>query len=83
MSSRQLVAVEWLDHCTRDGPAWQSMEDVKGLSPAVCYSVGYLINETDQYVTIAAHVGPDDDDHEVGGAMCIVKSCIVRRECLR
>lgn len=78
-----LLYIEWLDHCSHDGPHWSSVEDVKNLRPNTCHSVGFLINEGDSFITIASHVGTDDEDDEICGDLCIIKACIVKREKLK
>ncbi len=58
MRKLELVSVEWFDACSRD--PWTPIEDSKGC-PKVCYSVGYLIHNDKDSITVAGTVSEDGD----------------------
>jgi hypothetical protein len=52
----KLVLIKWLD--SKGGsPEWEFLEEIKPLEPITCISVGFLIEETDHYKTIAPTLG--------------------------
>lgn len=59
----KLVTVEWVDAHSED--AWTDIEEIDN-SPMVCRTVGYLIKETKQTVSVAGTVSDD------GQACCIM-----------
>lgn len=75
MTDYPLIVVEWVDSCGLKGGHWGSTEDAKQLTPSDCRSVGWLINETDDAIVLAAHVTP----HHVSGEMCIPKVAVTKR----
>jgi len=46
------ILIKWLDSkgITNE---WEYLEDIEPLMPCLCTSIGFLIDETDQYKTIA------------------------------
>ena len=73
-----LLKLSWLDIHTQDG--WTTE---KYLDAARCFTVGYLIDETNDFYIIAATVGYDSEDidsHEYNQRICIPKGCVVLRE---
>ena len=75
-----LVIVEWLD--TNSGCEWEDPEELENWEPALCYSVGWIINENDDYVVILAdHSEAGRGRHEkpgYGGHRAIPRGCIKR-----
>lgn len=74
-----LVCVEWLDHYEL-GPDWAEIND---LTPqiAVCFSVGWVLAETDEILTLCPHLSLDPDDDDPTGTssqLNIVKGAIRR-----
>lgn len=74
------VYIEWLDHTTF--PGWAEADDVSDphlLMPIKQYSMGWIVNETKDTLTLTTTVNPS--------ACCdpilILKSCIVRRVRIR
>ena len=72
------VRIEWLDHCSAPENEWQSLDDVKNLEPELVTSYGFVVRETDDFITIAASRGQGNESFL--GDLCIVKSCIVNRK---
>lgn len=77
---RPLVLVEWLDH-TEDGPHWKDMDSID-TNIAHCFSVGWVLAEDDQVLTISPHLSVDPEGDEPDGfssAIKIAKGALLRR----
>lgn len=72
---RRLVEVWWLDSHGRDG--WTKYGDPVDPRAAACKTVGYVLDETDEFLTVASSIGDDQFCQE----MSIPKGCVrkVRR----
>lgn len=68
-----LLWVEWLDSVSC-GAVWTSTEDAPADNLG-CSSIGWLIRENDDSITIASHRSPS----QVGGDMTIPKIAITGR----
>lgn len=55
---------------------WTYFEQVNELEPMAITSIGFILNETDDFVTMAGHISK----HQADGAMCIPKACIKSRK---
>mgnify|MGYP000676822312 CR=1 FL=1 len=75
--SRPIAYVEWVDSAKFSTRVWNDAEDVSKAKLAVCRSVGYVIHEDKESITIAAHAGYDFRD--VSGDMKIPKAAITKR----
>lgn len=70
--------IEWDDSCgAADG--WEFRGDMEPLLPARCISVGFVMAETETYLTIA----PTVSEGLVLGRLTIPKVAIVRRRSIR
>ena len=69
---RKLLWVDWVDASTCS-QAWNFPEDMPGI-PESIQSVGWVVRENDDAITIAAHWGNDS----VSGDMTIPKIAIVQ-----
>lgn len=70
------VLIEWVD--SRIGPyGWEQTEDVDVLRPALCVTVGLLVDDAKDYKTVALSANQDN----IMGRMTIPTSAIrkVRR----
>ena len=73
----KIVLVEWMDHASpSDNEAWHKIETVKQLTPCHCVSLGKVVQETDQFLTVVSSY--QLDSNEVSGIVAIVKSAIVK-----
>lgn len=72
----KLVKIKWIDSCSPSASVWTRIENLKGYSPEVAKSVGYVIGEDKTCITIAAHVS---EGGSVSGVMCIPKVAIIKR----
>ncbi len=71
--------IEWLDHCSLGGGrTWQPRSDVEELEPIKVRSVGWVIKEGEDALTMISHQHAD----EVYGELIIIKSCIKTRRVL-
>ena len=71
--------IEWEDHCQvlpDGGGAWLGPE-VLSNKPSVIKSIGFVIKEDKDYVTIASC---RDEEDAFKGVSVIIKSCIVKRK---
>jgi hypothetical protein len=46
--------------------------------PETITSVAFILNETDEFITVASHISK----HQVSGEMCIPKVAVISREAL-
>ncbi len=53
----QRVTVRWSDCVTLD--SWIRIEDAKLLTPLECVTTGYLLQELEDYITVAQTLGND------------------------
>lgn len=75
-----LVMVEWTD--TTNIAAWCDLDEVKEFAENgawVCRNVGFLVNEDDECVVLAARAAPSATPPQVGLFERIPKRAITRR----
>lgn len=77
MSDCPLLKIIWIDSVSTN--AWTPQDSLEEIVIQNITSVGYLVNETDDAITIASHIAL----HEVDGIMCIPKVCIKSRKELK
>jgi hypothetical protein len=68
--------VMWSDHAGGDG--WRVTNEVMCLEPVKLISAGWIIRETDEFLTLLPHLGLDGGNHR--GDICLVKSAITHRK---
>lgn len=73
-----LVEVEWYD--TTSDPNWQSRDKVLSESLTICFTVGYLIDNSDYAVVLAHTVNGDDSDYTKIPAGCVKRIRRVKRD---
>ena len=61
----QLYEVKWLDAYEMES-GWQNLEDAIKIKPPEISSVGYVLKETQEYIILAADIGSDQMDNDVG-----------------
>lgn len=69
----KIVKIKWLDSASDDGK-WYDKEEYNSIKPVVCKSVGFVLKETDKYITIAHSVSPD----QIAFTMAIPKFAIIK-----
>jgi len=65
--------IHWIDSC-HHGSGWVDKDTISP-SAAVCVSIGYVLHEDANFITLAAHLA----DTQVAGAMSIPKLAITYR----
>lgn len=66
--------VEWVDIAGYDG-SWMEMEDAQKYTPLAVKTCGWVVNETDSYITVVSSISTDEET--TGGVNSIPKGCIV------
>jgi len=72
----ELVKLAWKD-IIRPEETWLFKDDVLKLRPAIIVTVGWIVDERPESLTIASSIG---DDHQLGDINCIPRSVIISRE---
>lgn len=84
---RPLIEIWWTDANSSHG--WTDWSELGALSPSPCCTVGYLLFETPNYVTVAGSLDLCLDGDKVNpvnaacGSISIPKKMIVRRRVLK
>lgn len=66
------VEIEWID--SKSGPnEWEYLEGLEPLLPVRCKTVGFLIEDSPEYKTIASTVS----DSQVHGRITIPRTCLL------
>lgn len=68
-----LVRIRWMD-IIRPEATWMFPEELKTLEPAKITTVGWIVEEGIEQITIASSVG---DDRQLGDINCIPKSVVL------
>ena len=78
-----MVNVVWLDtnECTLSG--WQSKEELLASKPCTVSSLGYLVKEDKDNITISADKDHYDEDDLFGRAQIIPKGVVIKIEFLK
>ena len=53
----KMLRVTWIDSAGDDG-TWLYKKEVEPMQPAICESVGFLVERTDECLTLAANSSP-------------------------
>lgn len=81
-AEREIALVEWVDSASLPGGSiWKEKRAAEKLRPSLGVTAGFVLAEGQDYITIAAHIGEEDDDpagEEVSGEMAIPKVAILR-----
>ena len=72
----KLYEVKWLDAYEMES-GWQTLEDALKVTPPEVSSVGYVLKETKEYIILAADIGSDKMDNDVGRVTVIPGQWIV------
>ena len=68
----RLIRIRWMD-IIRPDATWMFPEELKTLEPAKITTVGWIVDETSEQITIASSLG---DDRQLGDINCIPKSVV-------
>lgn len=83
---KPIIEVIWDDAAGNDG--WAKLEDIEEHGPSRCYSIGYLLKETPDSITLSMALGVDenndqDEIDQVGAYLIIPVGMIVDRRKIR
>ena len=71
----------WFDTNETSDSGWMSLKEAKKNRPCKVRSIGYLVNETDDLITIAAdtdgYTATEDKDDLLGRVQCFPRGCII------
>jgi hypothetical protein len=73
----KIIFIEWLDSCGSSG--WRPLAEIQ-TSPALCQSVGFLVAETKDAITVALNRTRSDGNVPFGECMAIPKIAIKRKK---
>ena len=77
---KKVVYVEWDDSASSAGSIWKNKETVANFNTCRCKTIGFVIKETKDTLTI---VSSSDGGDYVSGDMSIPKSAIRKRRIVR
>lgn len=71
----RIVLVEWIDAMTGDA-GWKTLKEVKKQAPVIVHSIGYLVKDDPDFVTVVGSFIPDfgDSDGNVTVPRGMIKS---------
>lgn len=72
-----LIEVEWID--SSGTSEWLFHKEVFSIPPNKISSIGYLLEETEDYLVLVQSIGSDKDNLQYQGTMTIPKGCISGR----
>ena len=78
MADNKIVKIEWLDSKTASHE-WEDIEDLEPLELAICTTVGFIFEETKDYITIV----PTVSEGHILGRLSIPRKCIKKLRSLR
>ena len=67
-----IVLIEWVD--SRYTNCWECLGEIEAMPPSVCHAVGFLIDDSVDYKTLAISLSPNTD--QVLGRLTIPSGCI-------
>ena len=80
MEEKKLVIIEWIDSCCSN-QYWSltsNTDELDGICPIAITSVGYVIKETDVFVSVAQNLG--EEPSQFCNVITIPKGCIIKIE---
>lgn len=79
-TKRKIVYVEWVDS-VQPQPSWRQFDDLSDfdLAPCICVSIGWVIRETDDALSLAISLSDEGTDSmAVSGLATIPKTAITK-----
>ena len=73
---RKLVMIEWVDSVSTGGTVWNDLEDVEAAVVASVQSVGWVLSETKEQITLSPHIS--ESAEQCSGDLTIPK-CAIKR----
>jgi len=68
--NKDIVLIEWVD--SKGLERWEYLDEIEPLPPCTCYTVGFMIDDSDEYKTLALGLS----ETQVLGRTTIPISCI-------
>ena len=75
----ELYVVRWLDAYEMES-GWLDIEEALKIKPPEVHSVGYVLKETKEYIILAADIGSNQIDKDVGRVTVIPGQWIVDKK---
>lgn len=75
---QKIIIIKWLD--SKAAPhEWEYRDDLGTLEPVTCTTLGFIVKETKDYITIAHTIS----DNQVLGRITIPRGCIKNKTSIR
>ena len=75
MDDKPPVLVTWVDICSCDA-AWMSLEDALEYAPSPIKTVGWIIEDNEEYIVMVSSFSVEEDDRVCGSVSAIPRSVI-------
>ena len=81
----RIVKVTWIDSSSPLDRAWIPAEEAAKPGKVHCVSLGWLLNETEDFVVLVSSIAPtnDEGDFDVGGTITIPRVAVTNVEELK
>ena len=79
---RKMVIVDWVD-TTSPQDKWTCIVDVRGRAPLECQTIGFVIERTQDYITVAGTTTDEGEVAMLSHIMTIPTGCLRRVRSLR
>ena len=77
----KIVEILWWDTNESSDSGWMSEKEAKSTKPCKVKSIGYVVEDNPEYVTIAADTDGNEDikdqDDLLGRVQCFPRGCII------
>lgn len=73
--TERLVLIHWLD-IVHDSNSWTSRQEAIELTPADCYTAGFVLHEDEQRVIVAGTLGSSVDENV--GDVNVIPRCVIQ-----
>ena len=68
--NKDIVLIEWVD--SKGMTNWEDIDGLKSMPPCVCYTVGFLLEDNENYKTVALALS----EEQLLGRLTIPTACI-------
>tara|TARA_Y100001973_G_scaffold28905_1_gene43607 strand:+ start:45 stop:308 length:264 start_codon:yes stop_codon:yes gene_type:complete len=75
MDNKPPVLITWMDICSCDA-AWMSLEDALEYCPTPIQTLGWIIEDNEEYVVVVSSYSTEEDDRVFGSVCAIPRSVI-------
>lgn len=74
---KYIYLVDWIDSAGQRS-VWESLAGLEAYTPCRVVSIGFIVKETGDFITLANSMAVDTDD--LSGGVCIAKSAVLKRK---